>query len=253
MSRFFTVLLSSVVVFLSACGVPLVAHAPVALPTGVETAGETIYFGKSFPLGKAASEPEFIYERRVGSRDGVSEATHLTRTKEGVIALADSATYTESYELIDYTLYFDQQGRSGSIEVDDERGVTLTYNGKSKTEAAQGPVVVGPTLVGFLFHRLDALRAGEKLVVRFAVLDRLETMPFEFTAESAPEGSTKIVMKAQSALVALAIAPVHFTFETATGKLVRIEGRVPPKLIRDGALYDFDARVEYEFSAPAYR
>lgn len=252
MSRFFTVLLSSVVVLLSACGVPLVAHAPVPLPSGVETAGETIYFGKSFPLGKPASEPEFVYERRVGSKDGVSEATHLTRTREGVIALADGATYSESYELIEYTLYFDQQGRTGSIEVD-ERGVTLTYDGKSKTERAQGPVVVGPTLVGFLFHRLDALRSGEKLVVRFAVLDRLETMPFEFTAESAPDGQTKIVMKAQSALVALAIAPVHFTFETATGKLVRIEGRVPPKLLRDGALYDFDARVEYEFSAPAYR
>ena len=52
---------------------------------------------------------------------------------------------------------------------------------------------------------------------------------------------------------ALAIDPIFFTFETATGKLVRLEGRVPPKLRTERGWADLDARVEYRFVADAYR
>jgi hypothetical protein len=60
-------------------------------------------------------------------------------------------------------------------------------------------------------------------------------------------------MEASSLLYGLVIDPIHFTFDTATGKLVRLEGRVPTKLRSDSGWEDFDARVEYQFLAAAYR
>ena len=91
------------------------------------------------------------------------------------------------------------------------------------------------------------------LGVRPAVLDRLVTIGFQLQAVEARPGQTRIRMKPSSFLVALVVDPLYFTFETATGKLVRLEGRVPPK-VRDGdAWRDFDARVEYRFVANAYR
>ncbi len=122
-----------------------------------------------------------------------------------------------------------------------------------RVERVTAPVVVGPTLVGYVVRHLEALRRGESLGVRFAALDRLETIGFELRAVEAQPGQTRIRMKPSSFLVALVADPIYFTFETATAKLVRLEGRVPPK-VRDGdAWRDFDARVEYRFVAAAYR
>jgi hypothetical protein len=60
-------------------------------------------------------------------------------------------------------------------------------------------------------------------------------------------------MAAESFFISLAIAPIFFTFDSETGKLVRIEGRVPPKVRSGEAWRDFDARVEYRFVAQQYR
>ena len=66
-------------------------------------------------------------------------------------------------------------------------------------------------------------------------------------------GQTKVQMTASSFIYRLAIDPVFFTFETATGKLVRLEGRIPPKVKDGDGWANFDARVEYRFVADAYR
>ena len=47
--------------------------------------------------------------------------------------------------------------------------------------------------------------------------------------------------------------PITFTFETSTRKLLRLEGRVPPKLRVGDHWSAFDARVEYDFFAATYR
>lgn len=85
-----------------------------------------------------------------------------------------------------------------------------------------------------------------------ALLDRLETLAFELEAVDASGGQTRVRMQPSNLLLSAVIDPVVFTFESDTGKLVRLEGRVPPKR-RDGEwLEDFDARVEYSFVAAEY-
>lgn len=221
---------------------------PLTVAPEVLQGGSTIYFGSSFPLKGEAAAPSFIYERRVGAQN----STHLTRDPTGAIAIAESATHTADYELGEYTLHTNQQGQRGSIGVEGDE-VTFQLEGRSVKERQSAPVVVGPTLVGFIFRHLSALRTGERFSVRFAVLERMETIGFELKAVEAEPGLTRVRMTASGFFVSLAVAPSFFTFETASGKLVRIEGRIPPKVRSGKGWADFDARVEYRYVAETYR
>lgn len=235
-------------------GIPIVPGAgPLAVSPDVTARGDTVYFGSSFALTGDARSPAFVYERRVAETEGALVSTHVTRDRDGALAIADSAVHGPDYTLRDYTLHTNQLGQTGAVHVGAD-AVTFELGGARKVEPATLPVVVGPTLVGFIFKRLDRLRAGETLGVRFAVLDRLETLGFALTAVPSPvEGQTRVKMSASSFVIALAVAPVFFTFENEGGKLVRIEGRVPPKVRTGGRWADFDARVEYRYVAAAYR
>lgn len=234
---------------------PLPASSP-AIAAEVETRGQTVYFGRVFPLKSDAKTPTFVYERRVDERDGALVATHITRDPEGRIALAESAKHTADYALTEYTLHRNQVGQTGTVRVENgEVRFQLLDGTRARTgvERQAGAVVVGPTLVGYLVRHLPALRAGEALSVRMAVLDRLETIGFDLSAVAAGPGQTRVKMKASSFPYSMVIDPVHFTFEAATDKLVRIEGRVPPKVWSKGSWRDFDARVDYQFVSASYR
>lgn len=229
---------------------------PLVVPVEVTQRGETVYFGSTFPLKNAGAEPLFVYERRVEQQGEVMVSTHVTREPSGAVAIAEEATHSAEYALQRYTLHANQLGQRGTIVVDNG-AVTFKVvdesGERSKVEQQQLPVVIGPTLVGFTVKHLPALHAKQTVAVRFAVLDRLETIGFELTEVEAATGQTRIKMAASNFLYAMVIDPIFFTFETATGKLVRLEGRVPPKLRKGDGWADLDARVEYRFVAEAYR
>jgi len=68
--------------------------------------------------------------------------------------------------------------------------------------------------------------------VRLAILDRLETIGFALAAEpSLPltggARQTRIRMTPTSFFIGLAVDPIHYTFETSSKKLVRLEGASP--------------------------
>ncbi len=258
---------------LSGCGArvqqPLVQ---LRLAPEVLRGGEQIYLGRVFGLGRkgdvvhAELAPTFIYERRVGAvllrgaaagaAGSALRATHITRDGAGRVVVADSALHTAGYDLIDYQLYGDQLGQSGSVQVRGER-VTFLLHGaegdKTAEEKQSSAVLVGPTLVGFIVRRRARLAAGEAIPVRLAVLERLETLGFELRAVAAAPGQWRVEMAASSPLIGLAVAPIYFTFDVLSGKLLRMEGRVPPKVVQDNRWHDFDARVEYTYVAAAYR
>jgi hypothetical protein len=226
------------------------------LPPDLATDGRQIYVGRVFPLKGEATEPAFIYERRVGARGAALESTHITRDLAGDIAIAESASHGPDYALSEYTLHTDQQGRSGSVRVE---GRQVTFHlaseggAQSRVEEQPGAVVVGPTLVGYIVRHLDALRAGEPVPIRLAVLERLETIGFDLSAVESPPDQTRVKMTPSSFVISLIVDPLYFTFEAATGKLLRLEGRVPPKVLEGERWRDLDARVEYRFVADTYR
>jgi hypothetical protein len=229
---------------------------PRPLDQALTTAGDSIYFGSVYPLRDDAVHPVFVYERRVAERASQHVSTHITRTPSGDIALADSAVHTADYELLDYTLHTNQWGQSGSIHVQGDEVTFQLDDGTEQRTASEhidAPVAVGPTLVGYIVRRLDALRAGNVVPVRLAVLERLETLGFELEAMPADPAQTQIRMSPSSFLIGLLVAPISFTFETSSSKLLRLEGRVPPKLFENDSWHDLDARVEYRYLATAYR
>jgi len=234
----------------------LLAITALPTPAGAVAHGESIYFGSVYPLRGDATEPTYVYERRVEERGGALISTHLTRDPSGATVVAEAASHTADYALRDYTLLQDQRGQSGTIRVDGDQVRFEHFDGtkhRSSVERWQGTVVTGPTLVGYVVRHLEELRAGKALRVRFAVLERLETIGFELRAAPAQPGQTRVVMTPSSFLVGLLVDPVSFTFETATAKLVRLEGRVPPKVRSGDRWRDLDARVEYRFVAAAYK
>jgi hypothetical protein len=241
-------------------GIRAEPRAPLALSREITSHGRSIYFGDVYPLTlspNASQAPMFVYERRVEEREGSLLSTHLTRDPStGGIVLAESAVHSTSYALSEYTLLGNQLGQSGSIRVEGEKVIFRWTDGaaeRTHVETQRGTVVVGPTLVGYIVQHLAELRENRSFVVRFAVLDRLETIGFELSSVAAGPGQTRVKMKPSSFVIGLIVDPLYFTFDTATDKLIRLEGRVPPRERRADRLYDFDARVEYRFVAEAYR
>jgi len=237
-------------------GVRAVDPPPVSLTAQQVHRGETIYYGSVFPLEGRATTPTYVYERRVERTHGGSVSTHITRESSGAVVLADAATHRQDYTLIDYTLLGNQLGQRGSIRVvGDQLRFELHDAGmhRSAVEPADESVVVGPTLVGVIVRNLDALRSGKVVPVRMAVLDRLETLAFELAGVDAPVGQTRVRMQPSSLVLSALLDPIVFTFDNQTSKLVRLEGRVPPKQHDGEWLTDLDARVEYSYVAEAYR
>jgi hypothetical protein len=241
---------------LSGCGAGQAAeHANIEVPEAVLSGGDSIYFGTVFPLAGDASEPTYVYERRVAQDGGAFLSTHITRTPTGHIELAETATHAADYTLRSYVLHGNQLGVHGRVEVGDGqvRFHRVDASGaQDEVEEQDGVVVVGPTLVGYIAEHLDELRGGEVLPVRLALLDRLETLGFDLAIAPAAEGETKVRMTPSSFFIRLAVDPIDYTFG-GDGKLVRLEGRVPPKRLVDGRYRDFDARVEYAFVSQRYR
>lgn len=249
-------LVAALTLFASACsGGRIESRSAPVVPPEVTTSGDTIYFGTVFPLGSSGTPPTYVYERRVEAIPGALRSSHITRSPAGSIALAESATHDLDYRLSAYRLHANQLGQSGSVEVTGNQvRFRLERGGKVEQaeEEQQDPVVVGPTLVGYIVRHLGALRAGQALPVRMAVLDRLETIGFRLSVVPGDAKQTRVRMTASSFLYGLFIDPIDFDFEASSGKLVRLEGRVPPKVWADNGWKDFDARVEYRFVAGSY-
>jgi hypothetical protein len=234
----------------------LVAVSFPSLPSAPTARGETVYFADIFPQGTLGAAPIFVDERLVEERAGVLVSTHVTRDRAGVTVIRESAKHFGDYALIEYTLYANQFGQTGTIRVQGDQVSYERLEGserETRAERVDGPVVVGPTLVGYIARHLDRLQAGEELEIRLAVLDRLQTYGFKLQAVDTGLGQTRIRMKASSFVIAMAVDPLYFTFETTTGRPIRLEGRVSPE-VRDGdGWHSVDARVEYRLISGAYR
>ncbi len=193
---------------------------------------------------------------RVKALKGGRVSTSFSRDGAGALAMIESAEQDEDFRLRKYTLYQKQLGRAGSIAVDGDtvRFLLITGDEESRDEeTVSDPVVSGPTLFGHIYRNWDALMGGAEPTVRFAVLERLETIGFTLRKDASAPGQVSIRMAAASPIIALGVDPIFITFDATTKRLVRLRGRVPPKVEVNGELEAFDARVEYRVSVPVYR
>ena len=117
-------------------------------------------------------------------------------------------------------------------------------------ENVQDPVVAGPTMFGFILAHWDELNRGIAMPIRFAVLERGETLGFVLDKVAEADGRTTIRMKPTSLLVGLLVDSTYFHFDR---RVLEYTGRVPPLERVNDRLRTLDARVQYTFVAPEFR
>lgn len=236
-----------ILALLTACGAParpLPSSALARLHAEPTAHGALVYTGDVVPQGADASV--FRYERRV--RDGAS--THLTfPVAGGAPVVLQRAEHDEAYALTRFEEINAQTGVRASVTVERDGSVDLVVRRGDEVERHHehtgAPVVVGPTLFGFVRAHLDALRAGETVQVRFATPEQGRT--WEFELKSAVDGA--IEMRASDFFARLGIATMRIVLDPETDAPTSYHGRVPPRL--DGSA--FDADVRYSYAGRGYR
>jgi hypothetical protein len=224
----------------------------VQLEQGADQYGDLIYSG-SVAL-KPGAPPTFRYVRRVQQTEGGVTASHLTCEASSEQALVlQRATSSVGGSLRSFREIHRQTGRVSTVEVRDDGSASYSVeHGGTVSRRSEGPgapVVVGPTLFGHVLTNWDALLSGRKLEVRFAAADRGRSYPFELSLASSDLKRTVIRFEASDWIVRLAMKPMFLEFDTASRKIVRYTGRVPPRV--DGK--DIDAIVDYVQASDTYR
>ncbi len=148
----------------------------------------------------------------------------------------------------------------GKVELRDGR-IYFTFQRDEKLkdddDKASADFIVTSTLVAYVQANWDGLLRGETLKARLAVLDRLETIGFQFKKESEKElnGVPAVVlkMKPSSMMIAAVVDPLLFTFSADGKRLLELEGRTNVKVMIDGKFKDFDGYTVYSYpeAAPA--
>jgi hypothetical protein len=153
-----------------------------------------------------------------------------------------------------------QLGTVGRLEIKDGRihftftksdGSKNESSTKTETEKLSGDFVVTSTLVSYLQKNWRALADGKTLRVRYGVLDRLETIGFQFTKEKEKdlqgEKAFVVKMRPSSMIISALVNPLHFSFKTDGSRLLELEGRTAAKVMIDGRYRDFDGYTVYSY------
>ena|GEM_PF-902844 len=197
--------------------------------------GAVEYTGTVVPHG--ATSPSFCYERRV-SEDarGARVSTHVTMAASdprGDALVVQQATHDGDYRLQRYDEVHGQLGLRATVLVREDGtvhyAVTRGAEPTTSVEPAGAPVVVGPTLFGFVRSRLEALRTGEAIAVRFIVADRARSYPFSLRWIGVRGDTETVEMRADQWFVRLAVASMRITFDTRTREVRTYAGRIPPR------------------------
>jgi len=239
--------------------VPLGAEDLQRLQVAGDEHDQIIYRGTVTPVGD--SEPAFRYERHVAEVRAEDDhpagqvSTHVTfGVSSDAPLLFQRATHSPTYELEHFEEVQGQTGTVSSVTV--RADGTLRFRvqrGEEREDRSEGhgdPVVVGPTLFGFVLEHWDALERGETLPVRFAVADQARSYAFTLRRTAATDEATTVTLAASDFFVSLGIEPMQLVFDRGSRRIVRYTGRVPPLLDGRDA---FDAVVDYRFDAQTYR
>jgi hypothetical protein len=221
-----------------------------------QMAGTHIYEGRVYSMDTSRTEPLFRYDRRVREHGRELVSTHITHDAAGQVVVTQVAQHDSAYRVTSANLIQKQSGLAGSVKAEgDSLLFTLLKDGGVKTsiEKAIHPLVTGPTMFGFIVANWDALEAGNKIPMRFAVLERNQSIGFVLDTVPGKPGQLTVRMRPSSVLVRLAVGPTYFYFDEATRNVIGYDGRVPPMEEADGKLKTLDAHVLYTFRAPSFR
>jgi len=200
----------------------------------------------------------FTYKQEIETKeDGRILTNTFYDNSDGSIAAIETIEFAKAGNdevLRRYNMKQKQLNAEGTIELKDGKAhFTYTKDGKTKTatEKAAENFVVGSSALPYLRKHWDKIAKGEKVQVRLGVVDRLETVGFEFFRDRETEINGQKVyvlkMKPSSFIIAAIVNPLYW-YVTADGqRLLEINGRSQVKRKVNGAWKDFDAVTVYDY------
>jgi hypothetical protein len=233
-------------------------HAPAVAPSNVPAGGMTENVTDSMLNGSIykandRSKPLFTSATIVrveGERRQVERTYFDPKGEKQAVEIADLGS--GGHTLLNYRFQQFQTGAEGTIQRQgDKLQFKFTEGGKTKTgEDKWGEdVVAAPSLIPYLQANWSKLMSGETVKARFAVVERTETIPFEYKksgeTETAGRKGIVITMKPQSMLISIIVGTIKLVFTPDGRRLLEYDGRAFVK-IKDGDKWkDFDAVTIY--------
>jgi hypothetical protein len=186
--------------------------------------------------------------RRAGER--VLEARTTYRDPAGAVLALLRSDYAVDPWAPSYRFEDRRNGRIEAVEIGPE-GVALESGGRRVMLARPGPgrppLVGGQGLDRLVRARLDALRAGERLTVAFAIPSRHDT--FEFRVRALPprgtEGVVRVRVEVASWLLRLLAPGMDCDYDRSTRRLLRYHG--PSNLEFEGGVHP-EVEITYHYA-----
>lgn len=173
--------------------------------------------------------------------------------KDHHLALKEEARF-KNFQIETYSIHQEQLREFYKLDVKNGRLHFLTIsNGKTRESVEDLPenLVIGPSFVPFFQKNWEKLLSGEVIRSRLAVLDRRETIGFNFSkhAEEIWNGRQVVTLKMKPAsfVISLLVNPVYFTLDRESVQLLRIVGRMIPKLKVGASWKDLDAEAIFVY------
>lgn len=233
---------------------PPATEAPRDSANWPEQPGSLVYSGCVTTTQQSA--PGYWYERRVWRRGNAWSAMHrtfATTDPAGHAPLVEQTVlHGDGYALVAYAEQHHQLGHRAEIAVEDE-GIRFTVEegGRRTTRRVKhrAPVVVGPTLFGFVMHHRARMARGERVALDFAVASRARLYRFVATQETNEGGTSRFRVRPRSAILRWVVGDLLIVFEPSSDRVVAYEGPIP---VVDPRGRGLRARVAYSYPAGAH-
>jgi hypothetical protein len=172
---------------------------------------------------------------------------------DGKLVFSDE-TQLDGAKAKSYSIKHLQLNAVAKIEVVDKRvkfTKTLGQHTEQAEEDLNDNLVVPGNFNSFILEHWAELQKGDSVKMRYAVWDRQETIGFlvKKVGEENLEGTatTLIKLKPSSLVISALVDPLIFNYTMDGKRLLKQNGRVDPKLLKEGRWTDLDAEVYFSY------
>lgn len=200
---------------------------------------------------KDSAPPKALFTIENTQKDiegGFTESLSVTKNLEGEVITIEKALF-KGESVLKYEMDHKQIGKSGTIEVKDKKiqfkMLKEDKSIKTDDEDLTSQFIVPMSLIKYVQKNWEELKKGKEVEVRLGVWDRLETVGFTFKKIEEKDSSVTVRMKPSSFAIALLVNPLVFVFNADGSQLLKLTGRVQPKIKSGSSFKDLDADVVY--------
>ena len=215
-------------------------------------AAEARLTGKIYEASGPRKEALFDFKNDFEKKPDQRISTSVFTRNDGAVAAVEVTKFDGDGRLKHYAFEDKQENYAGTIELAYGKAkFSFTKDGKTKTseEDAGDDFIVGSMIPEDLQANWKKIMAGGKLKRRLAVVERVETIGFEFSKESETElaGQKAVVIKMRPSnfLISALVKPLRFYVKADGTTLMELHGRTLIKKQVGSSFKDLDAVTVY--------